>query len=75
VVHIETNISPRENPDAAPIPIHAIDIDHPPGIGIVALMPLALRTVAIQATIVMIAASPITDRLSLGRRFKTGGPG
>jgi hypothetical protein len=36
--------------------IHAIDIDHPPGIGIADPMPPALETVYVHAAIVAIAA-------------------
>ena len=42
--------------------IHAIDIDHPPGIGIVDDMEFAVWIVKIQAAMVTIAAMGMGDR-------------
>jgi hypothetical protein len=42
--------------------IHAIDIDHPPGIGIVADIALALEMVYAQAATVTIAGMMMWDR-------------
>src|ERR671918_646748 len=51
--------------------IHAIDIDHPPGIGIVADIALALEIVYAQATAVAIAAAVtrLADSLAQTDRF------
>ena len=42
--------------------IHAIDIDHPPGIGIDDDMPFAVEIVYAQAAIVTVAAMMMEDR-------------
>lgn len=42
--------------------IHAIDIDHPPGIGMANAIALALEIVQVHAAIVTIAAMMMKDR-------------
>lgn len=60
--HMTRNIVACASSDCCPMLIHAIDMDHPPGIGIVADIALAEEIVYAHAAMVTIAGMTICVR-------------